>query len=429
MDGLFSTLIVVFFFLSTEAFFSGSEYLLISFSRLKLKRLVDEGSSSARMLSDALASPERLFGATSIGTNISIVMTSAAMTAYMSHAQDFFDPDLISFAIIAPVTLILGEIVPKIIFREKADSLARYIAIPLDWSIRFFSPVLWVTSAIARGAARLFSRSDIEPVPMITREELLRSAKRSLSQIEMKGDERLMLNRILEFRGSTITGAMRPLPSLATISIFSTVRQAKAKLAESGFSRLPVYHDRVFNIVGVISAFKILRLDENLDDPIDEFIERPLYAPDTLRASTLLREMTAKGVHMAVALNEYGAAEGIVTLEDLLEEIVGEIEDEYDKPVKRFEKIAEGSWVVDASIEIDTLNDETELELERGEYETVNGLINCALERIPKKKSRFAYGRYLFTILDATPMKTISARIDDTLIDSALSAPVGGGDS
>ncbi|MBF0171446.1 MAG: CBS domain-containing protein [Nitrospinae bacterium] len=219
-----------------------------------------------------------------------------------------------------------------------------------------------------------------------------------------------MIHRIFEFRASTVDETMQPLISLAAVSVNSTVAQARERIAESGFSRLPVYRDRIFHIVGIVSAFDILKAPDDTA-PVDRLMIRPLYITETRRNASLLREMTDKNIHMAVVVNEYGAATGIVTVEDLVEEIVGEIEDEYDEPVKMYEKLGDDRWVVDALMEVDRVNDELGLALPEGDYETLSGLVNAALERVPSRRARFALGEYLITVLDTTPTRAVTVEI------------------
>ncbi len=410
MSELSPTVVLVVFFLLGEAFFSGSEYLLISFSRLRLKHLAESGMAAAKILEELLKTPDRIFGATSVGTNLCVVASSALVTAYLTETTLGERADLYSFLIMGPITLILGEIVPKILFREKAESLAPWLAAPLKGALTLFAPILAVTSLIARGILSVFIPKDGVPSSMVTREELLAMTKMSQVKLSLEIDERKMIHRIFEFRTSTVDETMQPLISLAAVSVNSTVAQAKARIAESGFSRLPVYRDRIFHIVGVVSAFDILRAPDD-NTPVERLMSPPLYVTESRRNAALLREMNEKKIHMAVVVNEYGAATGIVTEEDLIEEIVGEIEDEYDAPVKMYEKLDDDRWVIDALMEVDRVNDELGLHLPDGDYETLSGLVNNALERVPVRRTRFALRDYLITVLDATPTRAATIEI------------------
>lgn len=419
MDPLLTFALVVFFLLA-EGFFSGCELALASFSKVRLRHLAESGESYAIILTGLLKSPERVFGTTSVGTNLSVFASSAVVTGFLygifGERADFY-----SFLIMGPVTLVLGEIVPKIVFRHNADTLWPFMARPLAMCQSFFKPLLNLTTASARVALKIVLRQKASPTTFVSREEILLLTKMSESKLDLDVEEQKMIDRIFEFKTSDVDVAMQPLVNIAAVSDMSTIKEARMRLAETGYSRLPVYHKRIYNIVGIVSAFDILRQpDQNI--PVVKIMSPAYYTPNTKKNSQLLKEMQASGAHMSVVVDEYGAAIGIVTIEDLLEEIVGEIEDEYDVPAKSYEKTGEGRYIVDATMEIDNLNEELGLDLPTGDYETVNGLIIEALERIPKKRDRLAIGPYLLTVLDATPLKTTSVEIEDL-----RDAPSGGG--
>ncbi len=411
---LTATITLAIFCLLSEGFFSGCEYLLISFDRVKLRHLAESGSEGAKTFERLLKNPERVFGATSLGTNIFVFAGASLVTAYLASRVGE-SADIYSFLIMGPLTLILGEIAPKILFSQKAETMTEYVAGPLEKAQTLFSPLLKVTSAIARGVASLFRPDNGEPVGLITREELHRMTRKSDSNLDIAHDERKMIDRIFEFRTTNVESVMRPLVNLVAVSSSSTVAQAKERIAKSGYSRLPVYNERIYNIVGIVSAFDILR-NHNQNETVDKLMQPVIYTPITRRSSSLMREMNQNNVHMAIAVDEYGGSVGVVTVEDLVEEIVGEIEDEYDSPIKFYEKTGEGKYVIDAMMEVDSLNEELGFTLPTGDYETVSGFMNDALERIPKKGTMMATGPYLIKTLDSTPQRLLSVEIIDVRV-------------
>lgn len=412
MIDLNTTIILASFLLLAEGFFSGSEYLLISFSRVRLRHLAETGSASAAILERLLKKPERIFGVTSIGTNVCVLSSSALVTAYLAGAIGPSEADLYSFLIVGPLTLVLGEITPKLIFRQRAEQLAPYIAGPLAKSEKLFAPILFVTSGVTRLLVKLFIKEKGRPSGMVTREDLFLLTDKSNVRLDLAQDERKMIHRIFEFKTAAVETAMQPLINLVAVSSSSTIGEARKRVAESGYSRLPVYHERAYNIVGIVSAFDILS-HQLQEEPVEKIMRPALYAPITRKNPSLLREMNEKNVHMSVVVDEYGGSVGVVTVEDLVEEIVGEIEDEYDATVKLYEVVEEGRYVIDAMMEVDSVNEILGLFLPTGDYETVSGLVIDAIERIPKKKTRIGIGRYLITVLDATPKKALSVEIID----------------
>jgi len=408
---LSSTIILVIFLLLAEGFFSGSELAIVSISRIKLKHLAENGVKYALTLEKLLQYPERIFGATSVGTNLCVFAASAVVTAFMVNAigdgADFY-----SFLVMGPLTLILGEIAPKMVFRNNTEAVVPYITRPLSFSLWLFRPILAVTTAVSRIVLKFVLRQTEIPASLISREEILLLTKMSEKKLELDHDEKKMIHRIFEFKTSDVESAMQPLINIVAVSSNSTLEQARERIAETGYSRLPVFHDRIYNIMGIISAFDIMRQSDRAK-PVSKVMSPAYYVPTTKKNSQLMKEMQDTGVAMSVVVDEYGAATGLVTLEDLLEEIVGEIEDEYDKPVKSYESLGGGRYIIDAAMEIDGINDELGLDLPTGDYETLGGFLNESLERIPRKRERLGIGKYLITILDATARKVKSVELID----------------
>ena len=410
--------------LLAEGFFSGSEIGLAAINRVRLRHLAEQGKAYARILEDLLSSPARIFGVTSIGTNLCVFASSSLMAWYMLGIVGEERADLYAFFIMGPATLILGEIVPKMIVRSRAEQLAPYYARPLSWAQALFAPLLAVTTFLSKMFMAHILRQKGIPADFISREEILALAELSHKNLELDRTEQLMLDRIFDFKSSEVTVAMRPLGKVLAAPDYFPLERIQAMLAESGHSRLPVFHDRIFNIVGVISAFDILR-NRGKGGSVTDIMTPAYYVPDTKRNSRLLAEMQKSGVHMAVVVDEYGSAVGIVTQEDLIEEIVGEIEDEYDTSIKSYEMLGDGRYVIDAGMEVDKINEELGLDIPTGDYETLAGFLNQALERIPRKRERMAIGHLGLTMLEATKRRVMSVEI----VDLSREKPESGGEN
>ncbi len=409
-----TTIFLVLFFLLAEGFFSGSELALVSLSKIRLRRLAESGSKFATEISGLLKTPENVFGTTSVGTNLSVFAGSAVATAYFANLYGA-KADLYAFLVMGPLTLILGEIVPKAVFRPNAEALGPYITRPLKFFQWVFTPVLTITTFISQLIIKYILRQKEVRITYTSRDEIRLLTKLSESKLNLDTEEKKMIDRIFAFGTNNVETAMQPLVNVVAVSDASTIGEVKTRIAETGYSRLPVYNERIFNIIGVVSAFDILR-HQDQSQVVSDIMSPAYYVPSAKKNAHLLTEMQESGVHFGVVVDEYGAGIGVVTVEDLLEEIVGDIEDEYDTTVKSHEKLDESRYIIDASMEVDSINDELGFDLPVGDYETLGGFLNEALERIPKKRERVAIGSYLFTVLDATPRKIMSVELEDLRI-------------
>lgn len=394
------TLSLVALFVLLEGFFSGTELALISLSRHRLTHLVEQGSKAAKMLEKQLKHPARLYGTTSLGTNLMVVSGTAVMTAYFA-GQYPGDADLWAMLVMAPVTLLFGEIVPKTFFHRWADRISYIAVYPLAAAEKLFSPVLWITSGIAKLLLGSVGVDEKQDVRTVTQEEIRRHFTMVEKEFDLHPDEKRMIHRIFDIKNITAEQSMVPLIKLAAVRENEPINSVRSRLYQSGFSRLPVYKEKIYNITGILNAFDVLRYGP--DASLAHDLARPaFYVYQSRKINDLLEEMQQAGVQMAVVVNEYSAAIGIVTREDLVEEIFGEIEDEYDQKPPDVDAIGTNRWLADASVEVDLLNERYGWNLPQGDYETIAGYILIKLERIPKKNEQIIIGDFEFTIIEAT---------------------------
>jgi CBS domain containing-hemolysin-like protein len=393
------TVLLVLMFLVSEGFFSGSEIALISLNRFRLRHLAESGEKFAVRAELLLQRPDRIFGTTSVGTNLSVFSGTSVLTAFF---VGWFGEraDLAAFIVMAPVTLLFGEILPKIVFQHFANRVVRYILPPLLFSLRLFSPVLWITSRITGTLLRWASRNRIKKPDFVTREEIRHLVMMDEQKLGLKAEERKIIHNIFEFYDTTVENCMVPLNKLVAFEINTPLEIVRRRISNSGFNRFPIYRDRMYNIEGVIHAYSFLDLPDHVQS-VEELIQPAYYVPPTTKIRDLLRELRVRGLQIAVVVNEYGGTIGIVTVEDLLEEIFGEIEDEYDATVQWHQKLSENRFLVNGDMEIDRINDELGLSLPQGDYETLNGFVIDALERIPKEEEMMAVDSYLLRIVEA----------------------------
>jgi len=254
-------------------------------------------------------------------------------------------------------------------------------------------------------------------LPFITREDLSLVVTKSGPEVELKGKERLFIHRILQFSLRTAKEVMMPLIRVTAIPDTMTVAQALEEFRSTRFSRLPVYHRRIDNITGVLHDFDLLG-EEVSERPIKPLIRPVTYVPELKKIDRLLTEMQRQGIHLAAVVDEYGGATGIVTIEDLLQEIVGEIIDEFEQEVAPFKKLGEGHYLVNARMEIKALTEALHLDLPPGDYETLAGFLISPPWDLPRGGELLRYGNLKFTVrqAEARAVKEVELFVDGAAI-------------
>ncbi|MDH5762141.1 MAG: hemolysin family protein [Nitrospinota bacterium] len=399
-----TTLILVLICILVEAFFSGCEIGMISINRFKLEQRSAEGSISAAMILDLIGKPERLFATTSLGTNVAVVCSSAVFTGFMiTHFGEW--GDFLAMLTISPIILFGGEIIPKVIFQNRADSIMPFLVHPLNLFCRLLSPVIIIFSTIYNFLLSLVLRGSHKvSLTPVSREQIQYISHPDSLTSELDIDEKKMIHRIFNFGEIRVDQVMVPLIQTYAISDGATVREANQIANETGFSRLPVFHDRMFNLIGIMNTFDLLTVPQD-DSPITEMIRPAYYVPPNKKLDDLLKELQQRGLHIAIVVDEYGGCIGIVTIEDMVEEIVGEIEDEYDEPLKKYEIYDEDGYLVEGDKEIGSVNEDLQLDLPEGDYETMAGLMIENLEKIPTAGDQVVINGFRLTVKEASKRK------------------------
>jgi len=404
-------LIIIALCLAAEFFFSGSEIAMVSADRLKIRKLAESGSRGGKLVERLMERPEWMLGTTLVGTNASVVTSTILATLLMKQAFGQIG-ELYTLAVMSPLLLIFGEIIPKSIFQQRADSIAPRVAFPLHLASYVIHPVLAVVTWIANGILRVFGvRGDGPGSPFITREALNEIIRKREPGSDLKPAERTMIRRIFSFSETDVEEVMIPLIDVAAVSEVATTAEALELMNEKAFSRLPVYSERVDNIIGILTNFDLLAAPDDLPG-IHSLIRTVPYVPETKRIDDLLLRFQMEGNHMAVAVDEYGGAVGIVTVEDILEEIVGEIEDEHDKVRQMYRIEGENRYVINARMEIDRINEVLPFELPEGDYETMGGFILDRFGRIPAVGDILKFKNLVLTVTGADRRSVREIRVE-----------------
>ena len=400
---LSTTLSLIGVFLLMEAFFSGSEIGMIAINRIKMKQQADRGNRSAEIILNLLNSPEKLFATTSLGTNLAVVSSTSIFTAYMvTHMGK--QGEILAMVILAPIILFGGEIVPKMILQNRADMVMPIFIRPLNMSLTILSPIINFFTIISNFITNKLIRLPQEEKKSFSRDQILQVLSLDSQTIELDATERTMIHKVFNFGDITVEQCMVPLVQLTAIRDDSTLAEAHQLAIDTGFSRFPIFHERMHNIIGVLNTFDLL--NQSIDDsPLTHLIRPAHYIPPNKKIDDLLKELQKRGLHMGVVVDEYGGCIGLTTVEDLLEEIVGEIEDEYDKPEQKFEPYPGGGYIIDGEMEIDAINETIKLNLPTGDYETLAGLVLNHLETIPQPGEQITVEDVRLTVKETSRRK------------------------
>jgi len=396
--------------LVSEAFFSGSEIAIISADKIRLKQKSEAGSASAKLVEGMLEKPEYLLGTTLIGTNLSVVINTAVTTAAFIS---LFGPrgEIFSLVVMSLLVLNFGEILPKTIFQHYADTIALRVIYPIKFLSYLFYPIIYLLNRITRVITKITGHEENHKSPFITKEELEHIVGTGVKKgSDIDKEEKKMIKKIFNFSDITAKEAMVPLVHIIALKEIASVQDVVGIAEKYGYSRIPIFRERIYNIVGIVNVYDILSLPKG-ESGISEIIRQPCYVPESKRTDDLLKDMQREGIQIAVVVDEYGGAMGIVTLEDLLEEIVGEIHDEYDAEKVLFERLDDGSLLVDARMEIDAINEKLGFGFPKGDYETLGGFVMSYLENIPKKGQEVTYENLLLKIEEADSRSVKSIKI------------------
>jgi putative hemolysin len=387
-------------------FFAASEIALITVKRHRLRQLADEGNASARTAQRLTEDPSRFLATIQIAiTFLGFLAGATGAVAFSSNLAGLIRPvlgtaaDTVAFVfvtlVIALVSIIVGELVPKTLALSFPERLALIVARPIGWMERILSPIVWFVSTASKILVRLLGGKEKPQAGYLSTEELKMLVESSTEQGGFEEDEKEMIHGVIELGEKKVHEVMVPRIGIRAVNIDDPFDEVLDMIVRAGHSRLPVFEESLDNIVGILYAKDLLPyLKENgrPEGPIDvrSLVRTPVYVPESKAVDELLHEMQNAKRHIAIVVDEYGGTAGLVTMEDVVEEIVGEIQDEYDTEeamVEPIESEAELSFRLDGRVSMDDLRDLFELsdedEPDEEAYDTVGGFVVHRVGRIP----------------------------------------------
>ena len=407
------TLIIALVFLvACSAFFSASETAFSSLNQIRLKSRAEDGDASAARVLAMAEKYDKLLSTILVGNNIVNIAAASIGTILFTRALGAERGATMSTIVLTIVVLIFGEVTPKSLAKEMPETVATAVSPMLNLLMVLFTPLTWLFSQWKRLLGHFVHSTEEDT---ITEGELMTMVSEAENDGELTDRESELIRSAIEFDDVEVEEILTPRVDVVAVEDNTSLDEVAQTFAESGYSRLPVYHDTIDNIIGVVHEkdFYLARLKK--ETSLEELVKPTLYTTGSTQISQLLRTLREQHHHLAVVVDEYGGTEGIITLEDILEELVGEIWDEHDEATEDFHKQSDGSWIVLGSASVDDLFETLGLpEDEDIDSNTVNGLVQEKTCHLPKVGDRFTLGSY-----DGVVTRTAKRRVTEVRLTPA----------
>ncbi len=385
-QGTIIRIIILIILILLSAFFSSAETVFMAVNEVKIKSLCDEGNKKALLIQKILSNYSKLISGILVGNNI-VNISASALTTTIAASTGYSMAVSIATGVLTFVILIFGEIVPKTIAKVNADKLVFIYAPFIQFVLIVLTPVIWIVDTFAKVILWIL-RIDTDKSTPMTESELRTIVDTSHEDGVIEDKEREMIVNVVDFGDAMVKDIMIPRIDMECVSDDATFNEIKEAFENSKFTRFPVYHESTDNIIGVINIKDMVFLKEE-DFKISSILREVYFTYEHKKTSDLMMELRGSSLNIAMVLNEYGLTEGMVTMEDLLEEIVGEIRDEYDEDERDLiHKIDENKYIVQGSMKLDDINNAIGTEFESEEYDSIGGLIIEKLDTLPQVREK-----------------------------------------
>jgi len=413
-------LIAVAGLLLLNAFFVAAEYGLVTARRTRITELRDQGNHRARLVLRITANPPRFIAAMQLGVTITSLAIGALGEPLFSHIFEPIPATIISialaFLVITYLHVVIGELVPKGIALGHAESTALIVSRPVSWFFVLMRPLIWTLQHSSDAVLRLLG---LEPPgeerSALSEAELKMLLDRSTESGELEQQEQEMLYKVFDFADKEVSEVMVPRPDVVALSIDLPPEECLAAVIDSPYTRYPVYRETLDNVVGILHVRDLFSalVDRGIANVAVEEIVRDAYiVPETKDLAAMLTEFRRTNQHMAIVVDEYGAMQGIVTLEDLLEEIVGEIEDEFDLPDESIERVDDDTIRIAGTFPIDDFNEQFGTGLTDEDYHTLGGFVFGLLGRAPEAGDSIDFDGMRFDVLEVEGSRILKLAVN-----------------
>lgn len=379
-------ILIILLFLS--GFFSSAETSLISVSKMKMRALAEEGNHRAQKVLDITEDSSKMLSAILIGNNL-VNTFAASITATIAYSFGGYAVSIATF-IITLLILIFGEITPKTIATQHNEGMALFYAGIISFLMTVLTPIIVVINFVSKIILKLFRIDMNKSTQRMTENELRTIVDVSHEEGVIETDEKEMINNVFDLGDAKAKEVMVPRIHVVFAEIGTSYEELIAIFRKEKFTRLPIYQGTTDNVVGTINMKDLLLYKDNMKDfKISKILRKPYFTYENQKVSDLLVEMRKTSINIAIVLDEYGETSGLITLEDILEEIVGEIHDEYDEHEEEYiRKVKDRKYIIKGFVSLNDLNDELDLDLESEDFDSIGGLIIDKLNRLPQLHDR-----------------------------------------
>ncbi len=410
-------LVILVLLLSASAFFSSAETALMTSNKLRIRNLAENGDKRAEKVLEITANTDKMLSAILIGNNIVNLSASALSTTL---TLKMFGSSLVGIAtgILTFLILVFGEITPKNVASKNAENIAlKYIGI-ISVLVVILTPVIYVVNKVAGIVISLFVKNN-DDNNMVTEDELRAMVEVSHEDGVIEKEEKKMIVNVVDF-GDTVAGdIMLPRVDMVMVSVESSYEEILKIFREEKYTRIPVYEESPDNVIGILNVKDFLLIEDKENFSVKEHLREPLYTYEYKKTSSLMVDMRKTGANIVIVLDEYGTTVGLITLEDMLEEIVGEIRDEFDADEDEgITKISETEYLIDGSTNLDDVNDRIGLELSSEEYESIGGIIMEKLGRLPVEGEVITFDNIILTVkkMDHARIEKVGLKLKPSLV-------------
>ena len=410
-------LVILVLLLSASAFFSSAETALMTSNKLRIRNLAENGDKRAEKVLEITANTDKMLSAILIGNNIVNLSASALSTTLTLKV---FGSSLVGVAtgVLTFLILVFGEITPKNVASKNAEDMAlKYIGI-ISILVIVLTPAIYIVNKVAGIVISLFIKNN-DDNNMVTEDELRAMVEVSHEDGVIEKEEKKMIVNVVDF-GDTVAGdIMLPRVDMVMVSVESSYEEILKIFREEKYTRIPVYEESPDNVIGILNVKDFLLIEDKENFSVKEHLREPLYTYEYKKTSSLMVDMRKTGANIVIVLDEYGTTVGLITLEDMLEEIVGEIRDEFDaEEDEGITKISETEYLIDGSTNLDDVNDRIGLELSSDEYESIGGIIMEKLGRLPVEGEVITFDNIILTVkkMDHARIEKVGLKLKPSVV-------------